>query len=122
MTFPHTLKYHLTVDGFCPDIKIRREMTDAEFNASKHVALNKELATVWDYDIPDERAYVERLLATHVGSRPLHVLQELNQINARVFKKPIAEGGAGLDPIETNEIFRSLTRFQDVLGACERIY
>jgi len=39
-----------------------------------------------------------------------------------VFAKPVEDGGAGLSTIEKNEIDRSITRFQDVLGACERIY
>merc|ERR1719375_2445539 len=43
MTFPHTLKYHLTVDGFCPDLPIQQSMSDAEVNAVKGVALRKEL-------------------------------------------------------------------------------
>lgn len=122
MTFPHALKYHLTVDGFCPDLPIQQSMSDAEVNAVKGVALRKELQSIWDYDDSEEKAYVDRLLDPSVGSRPLHVLHELAMINGRVFKQPAAEGGAGLDTIETNQIFLSVTRFQDVLGACERLY
>lgn len=123
MTFSRTLKYHVTVDGFCPDLKIERQMSDAEINAAKGGALRKELASVWDFSDEVERAYVERLLSTSVASnRPLHVLQELTEVTAQVLSRPKAEGGLGLDPIHSNEIFRSLTRLYDVLGACERIY
>lgn len=121
MTFPHTLKYHLTVDGFCPHLKIHSGMSDSEVNAHKAAALHKELGSIWNYKDADERAYVERLLASDVGSRPLHVLQEISELNA-VLEKPVAQGGAGLSPIHTNEIYKIVTRFQDVLGACERIY
>ena len=122
MTFPHTLKYHLTVDGFCPGLGITAETSDAEINAAKAVALRRELAAVWDYSDALDRAHVDRLLAPGVGSRPLHALQELSEINSRVLAKPRADGGAGLDPLHVNEIYRSVTRFQDVLGACERLY
>jgi predicted membrane chloride channel (bestrophin family) len=122
MTFPHTLKYHLTADGFCPDLEIDLQMTDAEVEAAKAVALRKELASIWDYGDDREKAFVERLLCAGVGSRPLHVLHELSHINSDVFAKAVKDGGAGLHSIEKNEIDRSITRFQDVLGACERIY
>jgi len=123
MTFPRTLKYHVTVAGFCPDIHIDSETTDAEITAAKTVALRHELASLWDYDNPAERAFVDRVLSDSVaGNRPLHVLQELTELTSRVFSKPRADGGLGLDPVHTNEIYRSITRFHDVLGACERIY
>lgn len=122
MTFPHTLKYHLTVDGFCPDLHVTTDMTNAELEASKGLAIRKEMRSIWDFDDALEKGFVDRLLAKEVGSRPLHVLHELAAINAQVFKKPATEGGAGLDSVETTEIFRSITRFQDVLGACERLY
>ena len=123
MTFPRTLKYHVTVDGFCPDLQIEREMADAEINAIKGEALRAELASIWDYSDPAEAAYVERLLQPAVGAnRPLHVLQEISELTAQVLSKPAAEGGLGLHAVHTNEIYRSVTRLTDVLGACERIY
>lgn len=122
MTFPRTLKYHITVDGFCPDLHIEREMSDADINAAKTAALRKELASIWDYDDALECAYVDRLLSDAVTpNRPLHVLQELTELTSKVLSKPRADGGLGLDAVHANEIYRSITRFHDVLGACERI-
>jgi len=72
MTFPRTLKYHLTPDGFCPDLDITTEMTDAEVDAAKAVVLRKELASVWNFDDEKEKAFVDRLLGPGVGNRPLH--------------------------------------------------
>ena len=123
MTFPRTLKYHVTVDGFCPDLRIETEMSEEEINAAKAVVLRKELASVWDYQDPVESAYVDRLLSADVASnRPLHVLQELTELVSQVLSRPRADGGLGLDAVHANEIHRSISRFHDVLGACERIY
>ena len=123
MTFPRTLKYHVTIDGFCPDLNVDVEMSDAEINAAKGVALRAELASVWDLSDPVESAYVERLLSADVAAnRPLHVLQELTELNAQMLSKATANGGLGLDPVHSNEIYRSVTRLTDVLGACERLY
>jgi len=112
------------VDGFCPDLQhITPAMSDSEIAELKGVALRKELASVWDGDDPAEAAYVERLLSPSVAAnRPLHVLQELTELTARELGWPSAEGGLGLDPVHCNEIYRSVTRFHDVLGACERIF
>merc|ERR1719215_2256574 len=121
-TFPHALKYHLTFDGFCSDLRLTMEMSDARINAAKAVALRKELSSIWGYNCPFEKAFVDRLLDPGIGNRPMHVLHEINAINSQVFGKPKAEGGAGLGEVEKNEVDRSLTRFQDVLGGCERIY
>ena len=121
MTFPIMLKYHITVDGHCPEIDIDMETTDAEIEDAKRDALRKELCgNIWDMSDDEERERIERCLKA--GHRPLHVLQELSVINSQVFQKPKEQGGAGLDPIHVDEIHRSVTRFQDVLGACERIY
>ena len=122
MTFSHVLKYHVTTDGHCPDLTIRLSMTDAEVNQAKGEAIRQELKTVWDYNNPTELAFVDRLLAPGVANRPLHVLQEISEINAQTLMKPKEEGGAGLAPHHSDAIFRSITRFQDVLGACERLY
>ena len=122
MTFSHVLKYHVTTDGHCPDLTIRLSMTDAEVNQAKGEAIRQELKTVWDYSNPTELAFVGRLLAPGVANRPLHVLQEISEINAQTLMKPKEEGGAGLAPHHSDAIFRSITRFQDVLGACERLY
>jgi predicted membrane chloride channel (bestrophin family) len=122
MTFSHTLKYHVTVDGFCPDLHVTMTMTDAELNAAKGAALREELASIWDYAVPEEKAVVDRLLAEGVASRPLHILHELSEVTAQVLARPHAEGGVGLEAIHVAEIYRSITRLQDVLGACERIY
>ncbi|KAL7528728.1 hypothetical protein ACHAWF_002678 [Thalassiosira exigua] len=122
MTFSHALKYHVTTDGHCPGLKIRLDMTDAEVNDAKARALRQELETIWDYDNPTELAYVDRMLAPEVANWPLHVLQEISEITAKVLMKPEAEGGAGLAPHHVDTIYRSITRFQDILGACERLY
>ena len=39
-----------------------------------------------------------------------------------MLSRPSAEGGLGLDAIHANEMYRSVTRLTDVLGACERLY
>eukprot|EP00211_Chloroparvula_japonica_P002360 CAMPEP_0119157794 /NCGR_PEP_ID=MMETSP1310-20130426/52938_1 /TAXON_ID=464262 /ORGANISM="Genus nov. species nov., Strain RCC2339" /LENGTH=477 /DNA_ID=CAMNT_0007150413 /DNA_START=91 /DNA_END=1524 /DNA_ORIENTATION=- len=122
MTFGRALKYHVTVDGFCPTLEIPPRCTDAELDRMKTAALEAELAGVWDYSVPRERAYVDRLLADGVTNRPLHVLQELSELTGGVLARPIEEGGGGLHPAQTDGIFRSITRFQDILGGCERIY
>lgn len=122
MTFSRALKYHVTIDGHCPDLSIRMQMTDAEVNEAKAWALRHELATVWDYNDEKELAFVDRLLAPEVGSRPLHVLHEMNEITAKAFMKSTAEGGPGLAPHHIDSMYRSLARFQDVLGACERLF
>jgi predicted membrane chloride channel (bestrophin family) len=121
-TLPYTLKYHLTADGFCPALNVSTDMSDAEIDAAKGDVMRQELADVWDYNDDLEKAFVDRLLAKEVASRPLHIIHEISHINAQVFAKSIADGGAGLSDIEKNQIDLSLTRFQDVLGACERIY
>mmetsp|Transcript_11107 Transcript_11107/g.26654 ORF Transcript_11107/g.26654 Transcript_11107/m.26654 type:complete len:361 (+) Transcript_11107:144-1226(+) len=46
MTFSRTLKYHVTLDGHCPDLCIRMKMTDEEVNEAKGWALRQELANV----------------------------------------------------------------------------
>jgi len=120
MTFPLTLKYHVTVDGHSPDVKFSLETSDEEIEHTKRALLSEELRTIWDMEDEVERSYVERCLEP--TNRPLHVLQELNMINARVFQRSTEEGGAGLHAVHVDEIYRSVTRFQDVLGACERIY
>lgn len=122
MTFARALKYHVTTDGHCPDLVIRLNMSDAEVNEAKGNALRKELATVWDYNDATERAFVDRLLDPAVASRPLHALHEITEITAQVLMKPEAEGGAGLAPHHIDSIYRSVSRFQDSLGACERIF
>jgi len=124
MTFSRALKYHITTNGHCPDLKIRVKMSDKEVNEAKAAALRQELIRhgIWDENDPVERAYVDRLLDPRVASRPMHALQEISEINARVFMRPKEEGGAGLAPHHANAIFQSVTRLQDVLGACERLY
>ena len=78
------------------------------------VRCEKELCgTIWDMNDDEERECIERCMKA--GHRPLHVLQELSVINSQVFQRQ-------LHPIHVDEIHRSVTRFQDVLGACERIY
>uniref|UniRef100_A0A7S4JGK8 EF-hand domain-containing protein n=1 Tax=Odontella aurita TaxID=265563 RepID=A0A7S4JGK8_9STRA len=123
MTFSHALKYHVTTNGHCPGLNIHIKMTDAEVREVKGVALRQELfERVWDHNDPTERAFVDRLIAPGVASQPLHALQEISEINVQVFMKPKADGGAGLEPHHSDAIFRSVTRLQDVLGACERIH
>merc|ERR1712217_462678 len=65
-----------------------------------------------------ERIFVERILSQDVANRPLHVLHELTVINADVFSHPQL---GGLDGMAATEIDRSITTFQNVLGACEKI-
>lgn len=122
MTFPRTIKYHVTVGGFCPDIDIKIDHTDAEVDAAKGAALRAELMDIWDPEDTAQQAFVERLLDPGVASRPLHVMQEITEIISQVFAKPENEGGLGLDPIIVNDMYRSVSRLQDVFGACERIY
>jgi hypothetical protein len=104
MTFPHTLKYHLTVDGFCPDLEITQGMSDAEIAAVKSVALRVELSKIWDYSVPAEKDLVERMLAPGVASKPLHILHEMSLLNAQTLSKPQSEGGAGFDSVQSNEV------------------
>ena len=123
MTFSHTLKYHVTTDGHCPDLMIRIGMTDAEVNKEKGKAIRQELYdNVWDYNDPEERAYVDRLLQPNIASRPLHALQEISEITAQVFMRPEEDGGAGLHPQHVEAIYQSVARLHDILGACERLY
>ena len=42
------------------------------------------------------------------------------QVTAQVLSRPKAEGGLGLHAVHSNEIYRSVGRLTDVLGACER--
>mmetsp|Transcript_15547 Transcript_15547/g.33879 ORF Transcript_15547/g.33879 Transcript_15547/m.33879 type:complete len:150 (+) Transcript_15547:1302-1751(+) len=46
----------------------------------------------------------------------------MSEITAQVLMKSEEQGGAGLAPHHIDSIYRSITRFQDVLGACERIF
>ncbi|CAE8693184.1 unnamed protein product, partial [Polarella glacialis] len=92
--------------------------TDAEIRAATSWALRAELQQIWDMADKEDRGFVQRLMADEVGNRPLHVLHELGHINAQVFCKPSL---GGLDGPAGTEIDRSLSRFQDVLGACEKI-
>ena len=124
MTFPHTLKYHLTVDGFCPgeEFAFTEQTTAAEMERAKAAALRTELAAIWDGDSPEDARFLDRLLADSVANRPLHTLHELSDGIARGLAAPASEGGLGLDPIHVESCYRSVTRFHDVLGACERLY
>ena len=111
MSFSHALKFHVTTDGHSPSLSIRLDMTDDEVDAAKAKALQQELATIWDYDNPREWDIVQRILQPGIN-RPLHILQELAELNAQVFMKNSEEGGAGLAPHHTDSIYRSITRFQ----------
>ena len=121
MTFSHTLKFHLTVCGHCPALQPLID-SGGDVDALNNAALRQELETIWDVNNPQERAFMDRLFHAEVNHRPLHVLQELAEINGQIFAAPTSEGGAGLHAVETDRIYQSLTRFHDVLGACERIY
>lgn len=81
-----------------------------------------ELESIWDYGVPEEKAMVDRILADGLANRPLHVLHEISSITAEHIARPAEDGGLGFSDVHSNEIYRSLTRLQDVLGACERIY
>lgn len=116
-TFPFTLKYHLTEDGCNPHIEIRSHTSEADVRAATSFALKAELQLIWDMNSELERGFVERILAQD-GNRPLHVLQELQHINAAVFANPDL---GGLDAPAATEIDRSLTVFHNVLGASEKI-
>lgn len=117
-SFPLTLKYHLTEDGCNPHIEIGEGTPEADVKAATAFALRVELYGIWDMEDEAQRRIVERLLATDVANRPLHVLHELGHINATVFCHP---GRGALDSVAGTEIDRSLTTFQNVLGACEKI-
>lgn len=125
-TLPFTLKYHLTEDGCNPHILIRKESSDpqvqksqeAELKEALSIALRAELHQIWNVSDDAERAFVERIMAPDAGNRPLHVLHEIGLINAEVFAHPNL---GGLDHMAATEMDRSLTTFQNVLGACEKI-
>jgi len=125
-SFPITLKYHLTEDGCNPHIPIMPEATDPEVGRAQEaemkdalaIALRAELQQTWDIDDEIERELMERMLAPDVGNRPLHVLHEISLLNGGVFANPDFNC---LDVVAATEMDRSLTRFQDILGACEKI-
>lgn len=122
MTFPRVLKYHITLNGFAPSLDIRHDASDAEINTAKTECVRAELEAIWECSNDVECAFVDRLLSDGVASRPLHVLQEMSEITSQVLAKPESGGGVGLNPVAVEGIYRSITRLQDVLGACERIY
>lgn len=130
-TFPFTLKYHLTEDGCNPHITVKADKTvlgksvdpdekannAAELKEATTLALTAELDNIWDLNNEAEKAVVDRILSMG-ANRPLTVLHELSMINSRAFSAPSV---GNLTSIETNEVDLSLTRFQDILGACEKI-
>lgn len=123
MTFLRTLKYHITMDGFCTDLNINPDsMSDTEINAAKAMALRVKLAGVRDSSVEVEMAFVDRLLANDVASRPCTCCKSSARSYRRCLPSPRARGGVGLHSIHVADIYRSITRLQDVLGACERLY
>lgn len=123
MTFPHTLKYHLTVDGFCPgpQFAFTWHTSAAEMERAKAEALRRELDGIWNADSPEDARFIEQLLAEGVANRPLFTLHEMSDTIALRLGAPKSEGGLGLDPIYVNSCYDSVTQFHNVLGACERL-
>lgn len=117
-SFCITLKYHLTEDGCNPHIYIGSTMPESEIKAVTAQALKAELYQIWDIQDLHENAFVERILSAEVANRPLHVLHELQHLNATVFAHP---SKGRLDDVAATELDRSLTTFHNVLGACEKI-
>eukprot|EP00927_Polykrikos_kofoidii_P065209 TRINITY_DN60999_c0_g1_i1.p1 TRINITY_DN60999_c0_g1~~TRINITY_DN60999_c0_g1_i1.p1 ORF type:complete len:510 (-),score=54.33 TRINITY_DN60999_c0_g1_i1:32-1561(-) len=116
-TFPVALKYHLTEDGCNPHIQIYSSSPEAAIHATTTLALKAELQLIWDFNTADELACAERILHGE-ANRPLSVLHELEHINATIFAHPDL---GGLDYPAATEIDRSISKFHDVLGACEKI-
>lgn len=125
-SFPVTLKYHLTEDGCNKYLAIRPDSRDPEAQRIQEAqlkdalltAIKAELSQIWDMQNEDERRFVERMTASEVSNRPLHVLHEISIINARVFANPKL---GCLDHMAANEMDNSLRIFQNILGACEKI-
>lgn len=118
-TFPHTLKYRITVDGCNPDIAegIREKLSE-QIHEEKRAGLREELRMIWDMDEPLQRSYVDRLLAAAPHIWPLHVLNELSYLNARIFSSP----GLGTLPGPVSaDVDKSITVLHTVLGDSERI-
>jgi len=127
-TFPRTVKYHLSVDGFNEDVDIRG-CSDADVLGAKDARLRDELAVIWT----EEEAYgpagappgaegpkpdtnfADRLLREEVRSRPLWVIQELGEVVSRAR----ARGSAG--PVEASILDNRILAYNNVLGAMERI-
>lgn len=119
-TFPHTLKFRITVDGCSPDIEQDMEgKSYEELLEEKRAALREELLMIWDMTEPWERSYVNRLLAAAPHSWPLHVLNELSYLNANVFNRP--DLGMLEAPVSA-DVDKSITVLHNVLGGCERIF
>lgn len=100
-TFPLTLRYHLTVDGNNPDIrlfdqppKVPGPRAPSEIEADKSVALRGELRTqLWDISDRDQREMMEQIVgAPH---RPLFVLNELSRLNAKLSTEYYKQARAG---------------------------
>merc|ERR1740130_642280 len=50
MSFSHTLKYHVTIDGHCQSLEFDPSMSNYKVEAAKGALLREELVTIWNCD------------------------------------------------------------------------
>lgn len=129
-TFPRTVKYHLTVDGFNEEIDIEG-CSPADTLEKTDVYLGDELSFIWNEKdafgpagpppttspagVPVDIDFPNRLLRVSVRSRPLWVIQELGDVISEIQKT----GAAGA--IEVTILNNRVLEYNNVLGAMERI-
>mmetsp|Transcript_18751 Transcript_18751/g.60220 ORF Transcript_18751/g.60220 Transcript_18751/m.60220 type:complete len:282 (+) Transcript_18751:747-1592(+) len=126
--FAHTMKFHLTVDGLAFNHTWQRsgssETLSKEALASEYrAALEQEILVAFagafdgaegrEAEAEAARDYIEALLATDVGNRPLHVIHELGKLSR--------SSALGLEPVAAAQIDDRLMRLSDILGGCERL-
>lgn len=129
-TFPRTIKYHLTVDGFNDEIDIKG-CSEVDILDKKDACLRDELMFIWNEKdafgpagpppgsdpsaVAPDVDFPARLLRKRVRSRPLWVIQELGEVTSQIRKS----GAAGA--IEVTILDNRILEYNNVLGAMERI-
>lgn len=113
MSFPHTLKYHLTVNGCNMDFS-----DDEDHMEQKRARLLDELKLIWDWTNPKERTVVERILRDDVFNWPIAVCQELTHLNGNYY---VAPHPGGLGHPNSNGLDNLITTLQQITADSERI-
>lgn len=114
-TFPRTLKFRLTVDGFNEHVQVKGKSA-AELALSKNAALADELAVVWAGRGPGERhPWVEGLLSEQVANQPLYVLHHMGVAVAQLRAR------GAIDGLQAQLLENRLGEYARILGASERL-
>jgi len=119
-TFPHALKYHVTVDGDNADLRaVISTTTPSQLIRSKKAeCFQDELELIWDLDDPEEGAIVQRLIQANVHNWPMQVCQELSYLIGKAYTAP---NPGGLGHPNSEGMDRMVLDLQQVTADCEQL-